>query len=55
VISGSVAEWEARSGLASRRRAHTSFPALVPVGVDREDDLATYVEPNVWMQHPIRA
>jgi hypothetical protein len=25
--------------------------ALVPVDIDRERDLGTYVEPNVWMRH----
>jgi hypothetical protein len=25
--------------------------ALVPVRIDRERDVGTYVEPNVWMRH----
>jgi hypothetical protein len=29
------------------------FPrGLAPLTVDREGDLATYWEPNVWMVHP---
>ena len=55
VISGSVAEWEAWSGLAFPASGEYVVPgALVPVEVDREHDVATYVEPNVWMRHPVR-
>jgi hypothetical protein len=27
--------------------------ALVPVEIDRERDLGRYVEPNVWVRHPL--
>jgi hypothetical protein len=54
IVEGTVAEWEAWTGL--------SFPdsgeyvvagALVPISIDREADRGQYVEPNVWMRHPI--
>jgi hypothetical protein len=27
--------------------------ALIPVTIDREADFGLYVEPNVWMLHPL--
>ena len=27
--------------------------ALVPVEIDRDADVGRYVEPNVWMRHPV--
>ncbi|HST25725.1 MAG TPA: hypothetical protein VLJ76_07020 [Gaiellaceae bacterium] len=53
-VTGTGAEWEEWTGL--------SFPdsgsymvegALVPVEFDRERDEGRYVEPNVWMRHPV--
>ncbi len=53
-ITGSIAEWE--------RWARMRFPesgeyvvegALGPVSMDVERNLGTYVEPNVWMRHPV--
>ena len=28
--------------------------ALVPVEIDHDANQGTYVEPNVWMRHPLR-
>ena len=28
--------------------------ALVPVTIDRRQNVRLYVEPNVWMRHPVR-
>ncbi|MGH3090165.1 MAG: hypothetical protein ACRDSJ_23025 [Rubrobacteraceae bacterium] len=51
-ITGSISDWE--------RWAKMRFPesgeyvvegALVPVSMDVERDIGTYVEPNVWMIH----
>jgi hypothetical protein len=27
--------------------------ALVPVEIDREREVGRYVEPNLWMEHPL--
>ena len=54
-ITGTVEEWISWTGL--------SFPgsgdyivegALVPIRLDLEADLGTYVEPNQWVRHPLR-
>jgi GNAT superfamily N-acetyltransferase len=51
-ITGTVAEWE--------RWTEMQFPtsgdyvvsgALVPVTIDLDADLGTYIEPNVWVRH----
>ena len=53
LISGTVAEWEAWTGLALPESGDYVFPSgLAPLRVDREADRATYWEPNVWMIHP---
>lgn len=53
-ISGSLAEWRAWTGLAFDRDGDVEVPgALVPVHCDVADDVAVYVEPNVWMRHPL--
>ena len=52
VIPGTVAEWEAWTGLAFPATGDYVVPeALAPVHVDLEQDLATYIEDNLWMQH----
>jgi GNAT superfamily N-acetyltransferase len=51
-ITGSVAEWESWTGLELPESGVYVFPhGLAPLAVDREDDLARYWEPNVWMVH----
>jgi hypothetical protein len=53
LITGSVAEWEAWTGMAYPASGSYVFPeGLAPLSVDRDGDLATYWEPNVWMVHP---
>ncbi len=53
LITGTVAEWEAWTGLAFPESGAYVFPdGLAPLAVDREGDRATYWEPNVWMVHP---
>lgn len=56
VVTGTVAEWE--------RWTMMAFPvsgryivrgALVPVSIDRRRNRGRYVEPNVWMLHPVRS
>ncbi len=52
-ITGSVADWESWTGIRFPESGSYVVPgALVPVEIDRERDLGSYVEPNVWMVHP---
>jgi hypothetical protein len=51
-ISGTVAEWELWTSLRMPESGEYLFDdALQPVTIDRERDLGTYFEPNVWMIH----
>ena len=53
-ITGSVAEWEAWTGMAFPESGAYVVPgALVPVEIDRARGEGVYVEPNVWMRHPV--
>lgn len=53
LITGTVAEWEEWTSMAYPETGDYVFPeGLAPLHVDREADLATYWEPNVWMVHP---
>jgi hypothetical protein len=52
VISGTVAEWESWMGLPLPASGEYVIDgALSPVRVDRDRDVAAYVEDNLWMQH----
>jgi GNAT superfamily N-acetyltransferase len=53
-ITGSPADWEKWAGMAFPDSGDYTVPgALVPVAIDRERDEGIYVEPNVWMRHPL--
>jgi len=53
LITGSLADWEAWTGLAFPESGAYVFPhGLAPLRVEVEADLGTYWEPNVWMIHP---
>ena len=53
-IVGSLAEWSRWTGMPFDRSGEMSVPgALVPVMVSLEQDCAVYVEPNVWIRHPV--
>lgn len=53
-VPGSVAEWEDWTQMSFPETAAYVVPgALVPVDIDRERDTGPYVEPNVWMVHPV--
>ena len=53
-ITGTVAEWEEWTGMRFPESGAYVVPgALTPVAIDREADLGTYVEPNVWMHHAL--
>ncbi len=55
IIKGTIGEWE--------QWAEMKFPesgnyvvagALTPVQIDCENDLGTYIEPNVWIKHDLK-
>lgn len=54
VIPGTLAEWRAWTGLPfDKSGAAIVLGALVPVHVSLEQDHAVYVEPNLWVRHPL--
>jgi GNAT superfamily N-acetyltransferase len=53
-VPGTVAQWEHWAGMKFPESGSYTVPgALTPVTVDRDRDLAEYIEPNVWTVHPI--
>jgi hypothetical protein len=53
LISGAVEDWEAWTSMAFPKTAEYTFPeGLATLHIDRENNRATYLEPNVWMIHP---
>jgi GNAT superfamily N-acetyltransferase len=53
LITGTVQEWEAWTDLAFPESGAYVFPrGLAPVTIDRDANVGTYWEPNVWMIHP---
>ena len=53
-IPGTVSEWECWTDMRFPESGEYVVPgALVPVNVDRESNWGLYVEPNVWMSHPL--
>jgi len=54
VVEGTISEWEEWAGMAFPDSGqYVVEGALVPVEIDRDTDLGRYVEPNVWMRHPV--
>ena len=54
-VTGSVADWEEWTGLVfPDSDDYVVRGALEPVRIDREANLGTYVEPNVWVHHRLR-
>jgi GNAT superfamily N-acetyltransferase len=54
IIRGSRAEWELWTGLKFHQSGQYYIPgALNPMEMDVEKDEGIYIEPNVWMVHPI--
>ncbi|MGW4130911.1 hypothetical protein [Amycolatopsis japonica] len=52
LITGTVAEWESWTGLSFPETDDYVFPhGLATVRIDREADMGTYWEPNIWMVH----
>ncbi|WP_329193807.1 MULTISPECIES: N-acetyltransferase [unclassified Streptomyces] len=53
-ISGSLAQWREWTGLPFDAPGPVRVPgALVPVHCEPQHDHAVYVEPNVWVRHPL--
>ena len=53
-ITGTVSEWESWTSMLFPEGGDYVVPgALELVSIDREADLGTYVEPNVWMHHQL--
>jgi GNAT superfamily N-acetyltransferase len=52
VVTGTVTEWELWAGMAFPETGRYVVPgALDLVEIDRERDLGTYAETNLWMRH----
>jgi hypothetical protein len=55
-VTGTVAEWEAWSGLSLPEPGRHTVPgALTPISVDRSRDVGRYEEPNVGMLHDVES
>ncbi|MET8596164.1 N-acetyltransferase [Streptomyces althioticus] len=53
-VSASLDQWRRWTGLPFDTSGPVEVPrALAPVHCDVERDHAVYVEPNVWMRHPL--
>ena len=51
-ITGTVFEWETWTDMVFPQSGEYWFPGgLATVAIDRDHDLGTYWEPNVWMRH----
>jgi GNAT superfamily N-acetyltransferase len=52
IITGTVSEWEGWAGMAFPETGQYVVPdALDLVSINREEDLGTYAETNLWMRH----
>jgi hypothetical protein len=53
-IVGRLADWSLWTGMPFDRSGELLVAgALSPVMVSLEQDCAVYIEPNVWVQHPV--
>jgi hypothetical protein len=53
-IVGTLADWSAWTGMPFDRSGEVLVAgALSPVMVSLEQDCAVYIEPNVWVRHPV--
>jgi GNAT superfamily N-acetyltransferase len=53
-VEGTVDEWESWAGMKFPDSGHYVHPeAIVPIEINREGDIGCYIEPNVWVHHPI--
>ncbi|MBS7788536.1 hypothetical protein KTR66_00940 [Roseococcus sp. SDR] len=55
VIPGTLAEWRSWTGLPLDRSGLVAIEGgLTPLHVSLEQDHAVYVEPNLWIEHPMK-
>ena len=53
-IVGRLADWSLWTGMPFDRSGEVPITgALAPVLVSLEQDYAVYIEPNVWVRHPL--
>ena len=53
-ITGTVAEWEGWTGMAFPESGDYVIPrGQVPLKIHRDADQGVYVEPDVWLRHPL--
>ncbi len=53
-ISGTIAQWESWTKIKFPESGdYVVAGALNPITIDRDRDRGVYVEPNVWMNHPL--
>ncbi|MFT4289385.1 hypothetical protein [Nocardioides sp.] len=51
-MTGTVEQWESWTSMPLPSTGHYVIPhGLSPLYIDREADLGTYTEPNIWVQH----
>jgi GNAT superfamily N-acetyltransferase len=54
IVTGTVLEWEQWADMSFPESGRYIVPgALEPVNIDYEQDVGRYVEPNIWMLHPV--
>ena len=54
LVTGSVDEWEAWTGMAFPVTGQYVVPgACAPVDIDRDADVGTYNDPNIWIIHDL--
>jgi hypothetical protein len=54
VVEGTVEQWMAWTGGTFPASGTYVVPgALAPIHIDLERDLGRYIEPNVWVEHPL--
>lgn len=54
VVEATVDEWQDWTGMQFPESGEYVIPdALAPIQIDKEMNLGRYIEPNVWVHHPI--
>ena len=54
-VTGTVSEWEKWTKMSFPESGQYVIPgALQPVIINRERNIGSYEEPNVWMRHPVQ-
>lgn len=54
IAEGSIQDWEEWTGMKFPESGEYVIPdALAPIKIDRAMNIGRYIEPNVWVHHPI--